>query len=190
MNRTERLRRVALLMASFLRNLAYLRAFKDAHPRVPMDWTRDFWVTQGGNCTDIAILEWCKLFADGRDKHHWSQIATKPTDFQPWLLAQLGVQETAYLEYVASVRRYRDKFVAHLDSDNTMDIPLLDIAERAVFFYHQHLVAQEVEDPVQVFRPLPASSEELTTYFEHHCRAAAFTYDRILPPLPTLPQSG
>lgn len=190
MNRTERLRRVAILMASFLRNLAYLRAFKDAYPRVPMDWTRDFWVTHGGNCTDIAILEWCKLFADRGDKHHWSCIVTDPAAFQPWLLGQLGVEDAVYSDYVISVRRYRDKFVAHLDSDNTMDIPLLDIAARAVFFYHQHLVAQEVADPVQVFRPLPASREELTFYFEHQSRAAEYTYGRILPDLRTTPEPG
>lgn len=185
MNRTERLRRVALLMASFLRNLAYLRAFEDAHARVPRDWTRDFWITQGGNCTDIAILEWCKLFADGADKHHWSRVVADPQAFRRLLLIQLDLDEAGYAAYVTSVRRYRDKFVAHLDSDNVMEIPMLDIAERSVFFYHQHLIAQEVSDPLQVFRPLPASSEELTTYFEHHCRAAAYTYDRILPPART-----
>ncbi|MBD8066670.1 hypothetical protein IC608_14445 [Devosia sp. PTR5] len=182
MNRTERLRRVALLMASFLRNLAYLRAFRDAYPRVQLDWTRDFWVTQGGNCTDIAILEWCKLFADQRDKHHWSQIVTAPEAFGPWLLAQLRVGHPEFTDYVTSVRRYRDKFVAHLDSDNTMDIPTLDIAERAVFFYHQHLISHEVADPTQVFHPLPASGRELTTYFEQHDSAARHIYDRVLPP--------
>jgi len=182
MNRTERLRRVALLMAGFLRNLAYLRAFRDAYPRVPLDWTRDFWVTQGGNCTDIAILEWCKLFADKRDKHHWSQIVTAPEAFSHWLLAQLRMDQPEFTDYVTSVRRYRDKFVAHLDSDNTMDIPMLDIAERAVFFYHQHLTSREVADPIQVFHPLPASGKELTTYFEQHGNAARHTYDRILPP--------
>lgn len=186
MNRTERFRRVALLMASFLRNLAYLRAFKDVHARIPMDWTRDFWITQGGNCTDIAVLEWCKLFADRADKHHWSRIVADLDAFKPSLLARLGMEEAAYSDYVTSVRRYRDKFVAHLDSDNVMDIPMLDIAERAVFFYHQHLTTQEVSDPLQVFRPLPSSSAELTLYFEHHCRAAAHTYNEVLPPLRTI----
>lgn len=185
MNRTERLRRVVLLMASFLRNLAYSRAYEAVHPRIPMDWTRDFWVTQGGNCTDIAILEWCKLFADRSDKHHWSCIVSNPAAFKPWLLSQLGVEDAVYAAYVTSVRRYRDKFVAHLDSDKLMEIPMLDIAVRSVFFYHQHLIAQEVSDPLQVFRPLPSSSAELTLYFEHHSRAAAHTYDEVLPPLRT-----
>tara|TARA_R110002020_G_scaffold161283_2_gene346231 strand:- start:4584 stop:5105 length:522 start_codon:yes stop_codon:yes gene_type:complete len=172
-------------MASFLRNLAYLRAFEDAHPRIPWDGTRDFWITQGGNCTDIAILEWCKLFADGADKHHWSRVVTDPDAFLRQLLIHLGLGEPGYAAYVTSVRRYRDKFVAHLDSDKVMDIPMLDIAERAVFFYHQHLTTQEVGDPMQVFRPLPSSSAELALYYEHHCRAAAHTYDEVLPPLRT-----
>lgn len=186
MNRTERLRRVALLMASFLRNLAYLRAFKDVHARIPMDSTRDFWITQGGNCTDIAVLEWCKLFADSADKHHWSRIVTDPDTFKHWLLTRLRIEEAAYSDYVTSVRRYRDKFVAHLDSDHVMDIPMLDIAERAVFFYHQHLTTQEVNDPLQIFRPLPSSSSELSLYFEHHSRAATHTYNVVLPPLRTI----
>lgn len=185
MNRVTRLRRVALLMASFLRNLAYSRAYEDMHPRIPRDWTRDFWITQGGNCTDVAILEWCKLFADSADKHHWSRVVDDPNAFKIWLLTQLALDEAAYSDYVTSVRRYRDKFVAHLDSGNVMEIPALDIAERAVFFYHQHLTTQEVGDPMQVFRPLPSSSVELTLYYEHHSRAAAHTYDEVLPPLRT-----
>lgn len=118
---------------------------------------------------------------DGRDKHHWSQVVINRDEFQIWLLAQLGVSEAAYLDYVVSVRRYRDKFVAHLDADNTMHIPMLDIAQRAVVFYHQHLISEEVDDPLATFRLLPASSEELTIYLDQHSRAAVFTYDRVLP---------
>ena len=41
------------------------------------------------------------------------------------------------------MRRYRDKFIAHLDSDYTMLIPTLDIAKKAVRFYHAHVVNHE-----------------------------------------------
>ena len=41
------------------------------------------------------------------------------------------------------MRRYRDKFVAHLDSDPKMDIPLLTAALAADIFYHGHIVRAE-----------------------------------------------
>jgi hypothetical protein len=41
------------------------------------------------------------------------------------------------------MRRYRDKFVAHLDSDAKMDIPPLAAALAANSFYHGHIVRAE-----------------------------------------------
>lgn len=34
----------------------------------------NFWTGINGNCLDIAVLEWCKLFADRKDPHHWKKI--------------------------------------------------------------------------------------------------------------------
>ncbi len=48
-------------------------------------------------------------------------------------------------KYIAEMRDYRDKFVAHLDHDHTMQIPMLDTAHASVSFYHAHLVTNEVQ---------------------------------------------
>jgi hypothetical protein len=48
-DRTKRLRRVILLIASFTRNLAYNRALDAVRSRIPNNSGRDFWLTIGGN---------------------------------------------------------------------------------------------------------------------------------------------
>lgn len=40
------------------------------------------------------------------------------------------------------MRDYRNKFLAHLDSDAVMHIPLLDSAQASVRFYHRIVVAE------------------------------------------------
>jgi hypothetical protein len=46
--------------------------------------------------------------------------------------------------YLEQMRRYRNKFVAHLDNDRTMHLPHLGCAKLAVQFYHFHIVNNEV----------------------------------------------
>lgn len=112
-------------------------------------------MTVSNNALDAVVLEWCKLFADSNDKHHWSRIVGKSDDFWSALVKNLGVTKDAFDDYEAAMRRYRDKFVAHLDSDEVMDIPDFDLAERSVAFYHSHLVSKEVEDTAMVLKGLP-----------------------------------
>ena len=71
LTRRQRLRRVGILCCHTLRNLAYYRAWFDAgKPRAD----ENFWVSANGNFADITVLEWCKLFADERGKHHWAKV--------------------------------------------------------------------------------------------------------------------
>jgi hypothetical protein len=39
--------------------------------------------------------------------------------------------------------RYRDKFIAHLDTGPIMNIPVLDAAKKAVWFYYAYILEQE-----------------------------------------------
>ena len=50
-----------------------------------------------------------------------------------------------FVDMAKKMRRYRDKFVAHLDSDPKMDIPLLTAALAADIFYHGHIVGAEAD---------------------------------------------
>lgn len=46
---------------------------------------------------------------------------------------------------IKAMRHYRDKFVAHLDTDLIMQIPMLDTAQSSVWFYHAYLVQHEAK---------------------------------------------
>jgi hypothetical protein len=95
------------------------------------------------NGIDVCVLEWCKLFADANGKHYWRKIVTDLSGFQAGLLGHLGLEAIASRKEVDIMRRYRDKFLAHLDSDSIMNIPVLDVPKKAVWFYHHHIVNRE-----------------------------------------------
>jgi hypothetical protein len=98
----------------------------------------------------MCVLDWCKLFGDRKAKHYWSKVVSTPEDFKAGLLHHLGLDETVFEKEVLVVRHYRDKFLAHLDSENEMDIPRLEIAKAAIWFYHSHIVEHEAkEDDLQ-----------------------------------------
>ena len=142
MNNRQRMRRVALLCTHFARNMAYYRAGWDGQT---LRKSAEFWKTVNGNCVDIAVLEWCKLFADPKDRHCWSKIVTKPKDFERQLLKDIGLSESDFVEYIEKFRVYRDKFVAHLDHDLIAHIPPLDTAWAAVQCYYDHLTRNEAQ---------------------------------------------
>jgi hypothetical protein len=140
MTRKDRLRRVALLCAHFTRNLAYYRA---AQHRITRS-SPEFWRTVYSNFLDIAVLEWCKLFADRSGKHTWEKVLTDPASFKADLLRILAISGDELAAYIEKMRNYRDKFLAHLDDLPVMDIPFLDRAHAAVELYYQHITEHEV----------------------------------------------
>ena len=50
----------------------------------------EFWVSVNGNCIDIAVLEWCKLFGDVNDSHYWKKVVTNVSNFESGLLLAIG----------------------------------------------------------------------------------------------------
>jgi hypothetical protein len=137
--RRERLRRVVLVCAHFARNMAYYSA---GHSRL-MNGSPQFWITVDGNFIDMAVIEWCKLLGDRRGKHFWANVVTDAPRFETGMLRHLGITADEFAAYVDEMRRYRDKFLAHLDDLAVMNIPFLDRAKSAVEFYHGHVVGQE-----------------------------------------------
>ena len=91
------------------------------------------------------MLEWCKLLGDEKDKHFWRNVVTDPPAFEASLLAHLEMTASDFVDLAKKMRRYRDKFVAHLDSDPKMDIPMLTAALAADSFYHGHIVGAEAD---------------------------------------------
>src|SRR5258706_12493841 len=92
MTREERLRRVLILCCSFARNLAYYRIGRTkefVHLQAQRNPTFSFWRAVNVNFIDICVLEWCKLFADSRGKHHWRNIVSDPARFDGELYRDL-----------------------------------------------------------------------------------------------------
>jgi hypothetical protein len=163
MKRPERIRRVALLCCHCLRNLAVYRAgWHSGRLRV----SRQFWINANGNALDIAVLEWCKLFADRQGKHHWRKVVVDSNDFLAGLYATLGISEAEYRRYVLSVLRYRDKFIAHLDDDRIMHIPRTRLLRKSAAYLFDRLRADALN--LQYLGDAPPSAEQHYTYMYRH----------------------
>jgi hypothetical protein len=72
------------------------------------------------------------------------------------------------------MRKYRDKFLAHLDSENVMQIPVLDVAKKAVWFYHSYIVQHEAQPgdldglPVELDHGYAQCEEEARAIYERN----------------------
>jgi len=165
MTREQRLRRVAILCIHFTRNLAYSRVI---HSSVREKREGDFWITMQGNCLDTSVLEWCKLFGEKKGKHGWKKIIDDTDKFKLELLEHLNINEEIWESKVNELRTYRDAFVAHLDSDETMDIPKMELPFDMVKFYFSYILGYENKE--KIFRGIP---KDLNNYYLAHCDEAA-----------------
>ncbi len=165
MTREQRLRRVALLCIHLTRNLAYTRAI---HKFVVEKKGGDFWITMQGNCLDTAVLEWCKLFAEKKGKHSWHRIVDDPDEFKSRLLEDLKITKEIWESKICELRAYRDAFVAHLDSEETMNIPGMDLPFEMITYYFNYILGYENE--LNIFRGIPTN---LNDYYQIHYDEAA-----------------
>ena len=110
-----------------------------------MIFNDQFWVNANGNFIDICVLEWCKLFGDKRGQHSWKKVITNQDAFLKGLLLAVGKTQPEFDSYIEEMKTYRDKFVAHLDSEEVMNIPKLKIAKKSVLFLYSYLLANEEE---------------------------------------------
>jgi hypothetical protein len=123
-----------------------------------------FWVSLNSNFIDISILEWYKLFGDYKDKHHWKNVMHLDQTFKDRMFESLNIEQADLDRVHRCIKSYRDKFVAHLDSEETMNIPKLEDALRMVFFYYS-----EVKKICDSTADWPRSLEDF--YEEHFNRA-------------------
>lgn len=167
MCRDERLRRVLILGCHFAGNLAYYQAGWDGKKLIRQE---QFWVRINGNCLDIAVLEWCKLFAETKGKHCWRNIVSDPSSFSSQLFAIFGGEQT-YDFYCEKLKTYRDKFVAHLDSELTAHIPVMDEAWTTARIYYNHIVANEISPSV-----IPDAPCDLQKFYDERHQEAESAY--------------
>ena len=154
MIRNDRLRRVALLCCHFFRNMAYYRAGRIVND---INFNSNFWNTVNGNFLDVCVLEWLKLFGEKNGKQSWENVITENDVFKKDLLKTLKITEDEFSLYINQMRKYRDKFIAHLDSDKVADIPNLQIALESVIHFYNYLLANEEENDCFIDAPIEAS---------------------------------
>ena len=99
---------------------------------------------------------------------------SEPDRFYAALLAELGLDEAVWTVLVGHVRRYRDKFLAHLDSDLVMHVPQLDEAMRAASFYYSWILDEEL-DPIHC-GDIPPS---LLAFYHDRLGEGVATYERV-----------
>lgn len=85
--------------------------------------------------------------------------------FLAGLYVHAGLDEVAFEAYRLEVREYRDKFVAHLDELNEMQIPQLQPALDSVRYLYQYML--EHEDDVDAFNDAPRNANNL---YQQHLR--------------------
>lgn len=164
MTRNFRIKRVAILCRYCLWNCAFYRARSDKNELINLD-NNEFWRIVDSNFIDMCVLEWCKLFADERGKHCWKKVITDQTRFLSSLLADLNCTETEFNTYIAMVKHYRDKFVAHLDNENRMDIPNLEWIKKSTLYLYDYLFNHEgadafIQNPPNLRNEFTASGEK------------------------------
>jgi hypothetical protein len=138
-----------------MRNLSYFRGGWFDGKLIK---TSEFWRTANGNFLDITVSEWWKLFADPSGKHHWRKVVSNQPAFEVGLLAALHISQAEFDEYLKEMRTYRDKFIAHLDDLETMQIPKLDIARGSLIYLYDFMLQHE--DGGAYFNGLPPNASD------------------------------
>jgi hypothetical protein len=150
----KRLRWTAILCCHAIANMASYRGGLNGRNVARV---AGFWRRTNGNFMDIAVLEWCKLFADRSGFHCWRNVVSDPDRFEAELLEHLGMTAADLQDYCTSVRTYRDKFVAHLDDDPKAKYPRLDVAIESTKVLYKYLLTHE--DRGNYFEGLPRNLE-------------------------------
>jgi hypothetical protein len=148
LSKRDRLRRIAILCCSFIRNLAYYRAGQAQEVVGLLNANAknaSIWRQMNSNFIDMCVLEWAKIFVDMSGAHGWKRVVSKKADFEAGLLSHLGIDAAAYENQRQAVREYRNEFVAHLGEERQINIPRLDIALGAVRFLYNHLASTEAK---------------------------------------------
>jgi|GEM_PF-926854 hypothetical protein len=68
------------------------------------------------------------------------------------------MSEDEFNGYIGEVREYRDKFVAHLDSEETMRPPVLEVVKNSASCLYDYLLAHEDEGDYFFDAPARSSS--------------------------------
>ena len=155
-----------------LRNLAFYKSwYKAGKPGEK----KQFWINANSNFLDIAILEWCKLFADRRGRHYYARVIDDPPQFMTDMLAKLAMTEGEFTAYVEELKNYRDKFIAHLDELEGYVVPKIKVARESSRFLYDRL--QDQEQQANTFAGAPESGSE---FYDHFFDEGLHSYKKLI----------
>jgi hypothetical protein len=132
MSNTKKAERAKILCEHVIRNAAFHRAMSSAGIKTPSE----FWKTAQNNFLDVSILEWSKLFCDVKGKYYWKRLSADARKIELGLIDVLKISKEDFDSFCTIVKRYRDRFLAHLDTDDVMEIPFLDIIIDSTIYLH------------------------------------------------------
>jgi len=87
------------------------------------------------------------------------------------LLDHIRLTREIFYAYIQEMRTYRDKFVAHLDEEEQMQIPNLSPAIKSAQFLYQHLL--NAENDCDAFQD---ASQSGVAYFREFLKMARDVY--------------
>lgn len=132
MSNTKKAVRAKILCEHIIRNAAFHRAMSSASIKAPSE----LWKTAQNNFLDVSILEWYKLFCDVKGTYYWKRFSADTRKIEPELISSLKTSKEDFDSFCTIVKRYRDRFLAHLDTDDVMEIPSLDIIIHSTIYLH------------------------------------------------------
>ena len=159
------------MLANLVRNI-HLRRELSA---VCADPHLAFWRLIYGDFSDIAVLEWCKLFGSDDEEHqplHWKNMVSDQVQFRNDLFSRLRIYESKWRSYWGEMKRYRDQSVAHHDlrRSEIKNYPKFDLALEAAYFYYEFIVDQLRKMGVE---QQPSDLREYSRAFADQCRDIA-----------------
>ena len=151
-DRADSLRRVAYLLGNFARQVELKRALE----RVDIDPHLNFWRLLYGGLTNLAVIEWCKLFgAEGSNELHWKRLfPDRIEEFREGLFAETGIDAAGFRAYWHEIKLWRDASFAHHEQGATLPPkwPHFDIALQSAEFYYRWVV-EELDDAAHYLLP-------------------------------------
>jgi hypothetical protein len=131
------------ILASFVRTVHLKRVLHDVAPEPRLN----FWRVIYGNFTDMAVIEWSKLFGyDRKQPTQWRSAVPEAEHaaFQRDLVRTLGLSRQEWHDYQDEIKTYRDKRAAHhassLDTNLPSNFPRFDLALKAARFYYDWIL--------------------------------------------------
>lgn len=130
--------RVILTCRDLVRDLSYHRAMMPYVEQLRVN----IWVYTFNNFMEMAVLNWCHLFGNDTDDLHWLTIMANTDEFREKLLEAVDMNFNEWKAYRKTVIDYRNKDVAHIEVRPEGDVPQMDIALTAAFYYYSVALAE------------------------------------------------